>query len=65
MAPFPSRKTGHEPRAADAVVGGIEIGRVARHWGKREIAVLIVVAAMALILLDVVVHRHRRRRGDG
>lgn len=38
---------------------------LARHWGKREIAVLIVAAAMALILLDVVVHRHRRRRGDG
>lgn len=36
---------------------------LARHWGKREIAVLIVAAAMALILLDVVVHR--RRRGDG
>ena len=38
---------------------------LARHWGKREIAVLIVAAAMALILLDVVVHRLRRRRGDG
>ena len=38
---------------------------LARHWGKREIAVLIVAAAMALILLDVVVHRHRRRRGEG
>ncbi len=38
---------------------------LARHWGKREIAVLIVAVAMALILLDVVVHRLRRRRGDG
>ena len=38
---------------------------LARHWGKREIAVLIVVAAMALVLVDVVVHRLRRRRGDG
>ena len=38
---------------------------LARHWGKREIAVLIVAAAMALILLGVVVHRLRRRRGDG
>ena len=38
---------------------------LARHWGKREIAVLIVVAAMALILVDIVVHRLRRRRGDG
>lgn len=38
---------------------------LARHWGKREIAVLIVVAAMALVLLDVVVHRLRRRRCDG
>ena len=38
---------------------------LARHWGKREIAVLIVVAAMALVLLDIVVHRLRRRRGDG
>lgn len=65
MAPFPSRKAGHEPRAAAAVVGGIEIGRAARHWGKREIAVLIVVAAMALVLLDIVVHRLRRRRCDG
>ena len=38
---------------------------LARHWGKREIAVLIVAVAMALIMLDVVVHRLRRRRGDG
>ena len=38
---------------------------LARHWGKREIAVLIVAVAMALILLDVVVHRLRLRRGDG
>lgn len=38
---------------------------LARHWGKREIAVLVVVAAMALILVDIVVHRLRRRRGDG
>lgn len=38
---------------------------LARHWGKREIAVLIVAVAIALILLDVVVHRLRRRRGDG
>lgn len=38
---------------------------LARHWGKREIAVLIVAVAMALILLDVVVHCLRRRRGDG
>lgn len=38
---------------------------LARHWGKREIAVLIVVAAMALILVDIVVHRLSRRRGDG
>lgn len=33
-----------------------------RHWGKREIAVLVVVVAMALILLDIVVHRLRHRR---
>lgn len=36
-----------------------------RHWGKREIAVLVVVVAMALILLDIVVHRLRHRHDDG
>ena len=38
---------------------------LARHWGKREIAVLVVVGAVVLILLDVIVHRLRQRRGDG
>ena len=38
----------------------------ARHWGKRELAVLVVVAALALVVVDVVVHRlRRRRRGEG
>ena len=36
---------------------------LARHWGKREIAVLVVVAAVVLILLDIIIHRLRRRRG--
>lgn len=38
---------------------------LARHWGKREIAVLVVVGAAVLILLDVIVHRLRQRCGDG
>ncbi len=38
---------------------------LARHWGKREVAVLVVAAAMALILLDIVIHRVRQRRGGG
>lgn len=37
-------------------------GLLARHWGRREVAALVVVAAMALVLLDVVVHRVRKRR---
>ena len=40
----------------------------ARHWGKREIAVLVVAVALALVLADVVFHRLRRRgrrRADG
>ena len=37
-----------------------------RHWGKREVAVLVVAAALALVVVDVVVHRlRRRRRGEG
>ena len=39
-----------------------------RHWGKRELAVLVVAAALALVLADVVFHRLRRRdrrRADG
>ena len=37
-----------------------------RHWGKRELAVLVVAAALALVVVDVVVHRlRRRRRGEG
>lgn len=39
-----------------------------RHWGKREIAVLVVAVALALVLADVVFHRLRRRdrrRADG
>ena len=34
----------------------------ARHWGKREVAALVVVVALALVALDVVIHRLRRRR---
>lgn len=37
-------------------------GLLARHWGRREVAALVVVGAMALVLLDVVVHRVRKRR---
>lgn len=37
-------------------------GLLERHWGKREIAVLVVAAALILVLLDVIVHRLRRRR---
>ena len=40
----------------------------ARHWGKREVAALVVAVALALVALDVVIHRlrrRRRRRGDG
>ncbi len=40
----------------------------ARHWGKREVAALVVAVALALATLDVVIHRLRRRRrrsGDG
>ena len=33
-----------------------------RHWGKREFAVLIVVIAIALLLLDIVIHAVRKRR---
>lgn len=33
-----------------------------RHWGKRELAVLIVVVAIVLLLLDIVVHAVRKRR---
>lgn len=39
-----------------------------RHWGKRELAVLVVAAALALVVVDVVFHRLRRRdrrRADG
>lgn len=36
-----------------------------RHWGKREVAVLVVAAALALVAVDVVVHRLRRRRRGG
>ena len=34
----------------------------ARHWGKREVAALVVVVALALVVLDVAIHRLRRRR---
>ena len=33
-----------------------------RHWGKREFAVLIVVVAIVLLLLDIVIHAVRKRR---
>ena len=33
-----------------------------RHWGKREFAVLIVVVAIVLLLLDIVIHAIRKRR---
>lgn len=33
-----------------------------RHWGKREFAVLIVVIAIVLLLLDIVIHAVRKRR---
>ena len=33
-----------------------------RHWGKREFAVLIVVVAIVLLLLDIVIHTIRKRR---
>ena len=33
-----------------------------RHWGKREFAVLIVVIAIVLLLLDIVIHTIRKRR---
>ena len=37
-----------------------------RHWGKRELAVLVVAVALALVVVDVVFHRlRRRRRGEG
>ena len=39
-----------------------------RHWGKRELAVLVVAVALALVVVDVVFHRLRRRdrrRADG
>ena len=37
-----------------------------RHWGKREFAVLIVVVAIVLLLLDIVIHAVRKRRkGQG
>lgn len=39
-----------------------------RHWGKREIAVFVVAVALALVVVDVVLHRLRRRdrrRADG
>ena len=36
-----------------------------RHWGKRELAVLVVAVALALVAVDVVVHRLRRRRRGG
>ena len=33
-----------------------------RHWGKREFAVLIVLVAIVLLLLDIVIHAVRKRR---
>ena len=33
-----------------------------RHWGKREFAVLIVVVAIVLLLLDIVIHAVRKHR---
>jgi sortase A len=33
-----------------------------RHWGRRELAVLLVLVTLALVALDVVVHRIRKKR---
>lgn len=33
-----------------------------RHWGKREIAMAIVIAALVLLVLDVIIHTVRKRR---
>lgn len=32
-----------------------------RHWGKREFAVLIVIVALILLLLDIIIHRWRKK----
>ena len=40
---------------------------VGRHWGKREFAVLIVVVAIVLLLLDIVIHavlKHRKAKAS-
>ncbi len=50
-------RTGYVPEEAEAQ------GDLAnRHWGMREWAVLIVAVVLLLVLLDVIVHRIRRKR---
>lgn len=50
-------RTKYVPKQAEA-----ERGIAHRHWGRREIAAALVAGTLALVGLDVVVHRVRKRR---
>lgn len=50
-------RTKYDPKKAAA-----QRSLAGRHWGRRELAVLLVLVTLALVALDVVVHRVRRRR---
>ena len=50
-------RTKYVPKQADA-----QRGIAHRHWGRRELAAALVAGTLALVGLDVVVHRVRKRR---
>lgn len=50
-------RTKYDPRKAAA-----QRSLAGRHWGRRELAVLLVAVTLALVALDVVVHRVRKKR---
>ena len=50
-------RTKYVPKQADA-----QRNLAHRHWGRRELAVALVAGTLALVGLDVVVHRIRKKR---